>query len=275
MKLKPAYIITVLHTAPAPQKRAGFRSLNNFMKKIVALLILFCLNSTFIFAQDTAKSTYRITTPVLLDLGMYFSLTGEKVFTSKTIGATVGYRPSTQNSGANWYNTGPWSTYQMNNFQNKLYSSFTVDIFSKFYFGERHKSFLMPDAYYRLWWFDSKDCSFSGKGGRIKNNYDYSYDGIRTERQSLVGIKLLYGRSYKMNKHGSFRPIIEPNAGMGLFVKSYTFQTYNGTVNNIYYDYHKETGIGLYPSFHLGLNIGVEFDVKKKENKPISEMPRY
>jgi hypothetical protein len=235
------------------------------MKKITVLLILFCFSQKLIFAQDTCKATYRITTPALLDLAMYFSLTGEKVFVKKTIGITAGYKPSTQSSGEASFNTGPWAPYQRNNFANKLYSSLTIDIFSKFYFGKKNKSFLMPDVYYRLWWFDSKECSFSGTGGRIKNNYDYSYDGTRTEQQQLIGLKVLYGRTYKINKHGSLRPIIEPYAGMGLFVKSYAFQTYNGTVNNIYYDYHKETGIGLYPSFHLGINLGVEFDVKKKK----------
>ncbi|WP_157446899.1 hypothetical protein [Cytophaga aurantiaca] len=122
------------------------------MKKIIVLLILFCCNPKFIFAQDTIpKSTYRITTPVLMDISMYFSLTGEKVFVKKTIGLTIGYRPSTQNSGEVPFNTGPWAPYQRCNFANKLYSSFTIDFFEKFYFGEKNKSFLMPDAYYRLW----------------------------------------------------------------------------------------------------------------------------
>jgi len=235
------------------------------MKKLIVLLILFCFNPKFIFAQDTSKATYRITTPVLQDAQLYFTLTFEKVFIKKTFGTSFGFRPSTQDSGPNTFNTGPWAPYQRCNFQNKLYSSFTIDIFAKFYFGEKNKSFLMPDMYYRLWWFDAKECSFVGTGGRITNNYDYNYDGTRTEQQHLVGLKLLYGRTYKLNKHGALRPIIEPNVGIGIFVKSYTFQTYNGTVNNVYYDYHKETSVGLYPSFHFGLNLGFEFDVKKKK----------
>lgn len=236
------------------------------MKKIAVLVFLLCWLQISLYAQDSVKATYRITTPILQAISGYFSLTGEKVFNKKSIGCTIGFKPSTKNSGdALSVNTGPSSTYQMSNFQNRLYSSFTIDLFMKFYFGQKKKSFLMPAIYYRLWWFDAKDCSFTGTGGRINNNYDYSYDGTRTEQQQLSGVKLLYGRTYKINKNGSFRPIIEPYAGMGLFVKSYTFKTYNGTVNNVYYDYYKETHTGIYPSLHIGLNLGFEFTVKNKK----------
>jgi len=234
------------------------------MKKISVFIFLLCIIQTSLFAQDSTRSAYRITTPILQDIGGYFTLSFEKVLINKTIGTSIGFRPSTKNSGEGISsNTGPWSTYQMNNFQNKLYSSFTIDLFMKFYFDKKHKSFLMPDIYYRLWSFTNKECSFTGTGGRINNSYDYSYDGTRTEQQQLAGLKILYGRTYKLNKNGSFKPIIEPYAGIGCFVKSYTFQTYNGTVNDIYYDYHKEMSTGFYPSVHIGINIGFEFSVRK------------
>ncbi len=235
------------------------------MKKIILLIILFSLYLPFIFAQDPpSKATYRITTPVFQDMQFYYTLTFEKVLKKKTIGASLGVKPSTQQSGEASFKTGPFAPYQTSNFGNKLYSSVTIDVFMKFYFGEKQQSYLMPDVYYRLWWFDSKDCSFSGTGGTREHHYDYSYDGIRSEQQQQFGLKILYGRTYKLNKDGKIRPILEPNAGVGLFVRSYKFQTYQGTVNNVYYDYHQEVDIGLYPSLHLNLNIGVEFDVKKK-----------
>lgn len=237
------------------------------MKKIILFLLLFYSIQVSLYAQDSSRSAYRITTSVIQDAQLYFNLSFEKVITkNKTMGVSLGFRPILKDSGkALSGDTGGWSTYQMNNFQNNLYSSFTIDLFMKFYFGHQKKSFLMPDVYYRVWWFDEKDCWFTGYGGIIKNHYQYSYDGIRTEQQHLIGLKVLYGRTYKINKNGSFRPVIEPYAGMGLFVKSYTFQTYNGTVNDVYYNYHKETGIGLYPSFHVGLNVGFEFAVKNKK----------
>ncbi|MGN6647937.1 MAG: hypothetical protein ACTHJT_15545 [Cytophaga sp.] len=236
------------------------------MKKIFLLFFLFCLLKVSLYAQDSSRATYRITTPVLQDIQLYFTLSGEKVLLKKTIGISIGYKPSTKVSGEGLYvNTGPSSTYQMSNFGNRLYSSFTIDFFMKFYFGKKGKSFLMPDVYQRLWWFNKKDCSFSGTGGRISDHYDYSYDGTRTEWQYLTGLKILYGRTYKLNKNGSCKPVIEPYAGIGFFVKSYVFQTYNGTVNDVYYNYYRETNTGFYPSVHIGLNIGLEFAVKKKE----------
>ncbi|MES2734616.1 MAG: hypothetical protein V4714_22905 [Bacteroidota bacterium] len=220
------------------------------MRNILLTLIIWALVQKISFGQDSTRTKYRITvTPtqfVLLD----FPLSIERVFKRHTLGLTIAYRPSTKNSGEVHGGAGLAGGYKDQNFRNPMYDATTVGLNSKYYFNKKKHLFLDATVFYRYWWFDKKDCEY-------KNIEGYRFKGTRTERQQVVGFKLLFGRSFQPKTKSKIKPIIDLYCGMGMRYKTYVFETFDGTVSDAYYTYYKETGGGWLPSIQAGVKLGI------------------
>jgi hypothetical protein len=219
------------------------------MRKRFLTLILWALVQIMSFGQDSTGVKYRITvTPtqfVLLD----FPLTIERVFKRHTIGLTIAYRPSIKNSGKIGGGNGNGGVYKDRNFLNPFYNAITIGFNSKYYFNTKKNLFLDANVFYRYWWFDKKDIEYDGEKDDFK--------GIRSERQQVVGFKLLFGRSFQLKTKSKVKPIVDLYCGAGMRYKTYVFETFDGTINDTYYTYYKEEMRGWLPSIQAGVKLGV------------------
>lgn len=222
--------------------------------KIFLIPIFIVLTQTFSFAQDTMQVKYRITILPSQFLFYDFPLTIERVYNRTSLGVIISYRPSTQNGGEISGGHGLFGYYLDNNFQNKLYNSYTVGFNTKYFLNKIKTFFLEGELFYRYWWFDNKNCYYPNVEG-------YRFDATRTERQNVYGFKLLLGNSMQLKTKSKVKPILDVYVGVGFRYKTYVFETYNGTINNIYYSYKKETGDN-WGDAHQRVSLGMPFSIQ-------------
>ena len=204
--------------------------------------------------QDTCRLNYRITTIPFQYLFNDYSFTFEKVYSNRrTLGLTLGFRPSTQSGGnLDFIPHGLIGGYSNQNFWNPLDNAITIGLNSKYYFSKYNNLFFEGNIFYRLWWFDKKNITYNDV-----ENLDESWSGIRTERQNVYGLKLLFGNSFQIRTNIKIKPIIDLYCGVGLRYKTCRFETINGTFyNSLFLPYKLETENYWAPSVHFGLKVG-------------------
>ena len=220
------------------------------MKITILLFFLYFFSYKFSVSQDSTEVKLRITT-IPIQLCFYdFPINIEKSFNQFTAGVITSYRLSTRNSGRVSGGVGLLGGYQTQNFWNPFYNALTIGLNSKYYFAKEKHDFIESILFYRYWWFNYKDCEYNNVEG-------YNFQGTRTERQDVLGLKLLYGQSFTIKVKSKVKPIIDLYVGLGLRYNTYKFETFNGTVKGIYYDYKQDTGNSWAPSFHFGLKLGI------------------
>ncbi|MEO6903409.1 MAG: hypothetical protein ABI315_09655 [Bacteroidia bacterium] len=220
------------------------------MKKAIILSIIYFLSCNFSFGQDSTEVKFRITTTPIQLFFYDFPLNFEKSFKKYTVGVIASYRLSTRNSGRVSGGAGLLGGYRTQNFWNPLYNAFTIGLNSKYYFVKEKHDFIESILFYRYWWFNNKDCEYDNVEG-------YNFQGTRTERQDIFGLKLLYGHSFTIKIKSNVKPIIDLYVGLGLRYITYKFETVNGKVKDIYYDYKQDIGNSWAPTFHFGLKLGL------------------
>lgn len=218
----------------------------------VLFLLLFITSSFFhsAFGQDSSRVRFAISTTVTEYTLLNFPIVLEKYYKKHTIGLTAAYRPSTSNGREIdvGYGGMPFVGYTSQNYRNPLYESITLGLNSKF--------FLLPEKYYvdiqvfyRYWWFDNKMAKSESR--------EYSFDGLRSERQNVVGLKFLMGRTFVFRHGRNISHIIDMYAGTAIRYRTYRFETVDGYINDQYYTYKKETWSDWIPSIQFGVNIGL------------------
>jgi len=226
--------------------------------RTLLILIFITLIQKFSFAQDTTQIGLKIMILPTQFLFLDFPLTIEKVFKRETLGLTVSYRPSPQSSGEIRGGHGLFGYYLDQSFRNSMYNCFTVGLNSKYFLSKRKKLFLDANLFYRYWWFDNKNCHYDNVEG-------YRFNATRTENQNEYGFKLLFGNSFQIKTKSKVKPIIDLYCGLGLRYITYVFETFNGTINETYYSYKKETGnnwSAAQDRITLGSPISVQGGVK-------------
>lgn len=221
------------------------------MKKIfLSAVVLFIVHCTA--AQDTTlQATFRVMTIPSQFVVLDFPIVFEKIIKKRhTVGLLVSYRPATLNSGKIRGGTGIGGDYIYQNFQNKMNNSFTVGLSTKYYMPQWYNLFFEADLFYRYWWFENKECHYDNVEG-------YRFDGTRTEHQNVYGLKMLIGRSFELKSNAKVKFVLDIYGGIGLRYRNYTHETFDGTVNDQYYPYLKETGNDVTPSFQAGIKVGV------------------
>ena len=220
------------------------------MRKII--LIFLILNFGFYLkAQKVELPEFTMSTYPIQFLFNEYSLNFEKLFAQKqTAGFLLSYRPSTKNSGEfEGGGHGVFGDYSSQNYFNPYYNSFTFGLNTKRYISKRNNIYLDLLGFYRHWWFENKTISFDNEEG-------YRFNGLRTEHQNVYGIKLLIGNTSIISTNSRIKPFLDIYFGLGVRYKAADFKTFNGTVNDIYYDYRNDKNYFWLPSAHFGIKFG-------------------
>jgi hypothetical protein len=166
-------------------------------------------------------------------------------------GIFLSYRPSTQHSGeVKSFGSGAAGGYGQAHF-NKLYNSYTVGLYQKTYLNKALDFYVETDIFYRNWSFKKKPAKFDNVEG-------YRFDGMRTENIDVYGLKALLGHTFMLTrKENRIRWYLDLYGGLGLRRQDQTFETYDGYVNDIYYDYKKDIFHYTTPSVQGGVKLGL------------------
>jgi len=209
------------------------------------------------FGQDSGRIKYSISTNVSQYLFLDFPVTFEKYYNRHTIGLTMSYRPSTMNSAVITdigFGAVPGTGYVNQNFHNFLYNAMTIGLNSKYFLTTPNRFYIDVNLFYRYWWFDKKYATYDAN---VEKPLAYHFNGVRSEKQNILGLRLLIGVTKAFREGHKIRPIINMYFGTGLRYKIYNFETFSGYVNNEYYTYKKDTWGQWVPTMELGVNIGL------------------
>ena len=138
--------------------------------------------------------------------------------------------------------------YMLNEFSNGLY----LGVAPSFYSKTNKTLFFSPEIFYRHYWFEDKKLFFDNEQGM-------RYNAIRTERNHVLGLKLLVG--------GNSKIVVSPKKAIGFKLYAglstrYKFYKYTN-VDNVLEDGHLipfevKQGTAFWPAaLHLGLKIGL------------------
>ncbi len=219
------------------------------MNKRTLLLLALLLPAYIVSAQDSTKAAYRIyikpTQFVMLD----FPVMVERVQGKMAYGVMGSFKPATRNSAeVKGLAKGLFGGYELQNMGNPLYNAITGGLYAKRF---HHKtSYVCLELFYRHWWFDNKQGSYDNIEG-------YRFNGLRTERQNVVGLKVLFGETIVNTRFLGKRFLLDIYGGFGARYKSYRFETTNGTVWDLPNSDGVDKGVSRSLSLHFGLNIGI------------------
>jgi hypothetical protein len=169
----------------------------------------------------------------------------------KLMGLILSYRPSTLESGlVTGAADGVAGGYTLQNMYNGLHTGYTVGIYRKVYMVSPASLFVETDLFYRNWNFKNKDAEYRSTEG-------YRFKGNRTENVDVFAFKFLLGNTFLLNKKNPVSIYIDGFTGVGIRYKRSEFETRNGEVMEIYYDYKKDIFREVLPSLHFGIKTGI------------------
>ena len=150
---------------------------------------------------------------------------------------------------------GDYSLQNMGNpFYDAVFFSFGFKKFSK----KNLKNYFGIELFNRYWWIENKYMEFNNVEG-------YRFQGMRTEYVEVIGLNLLggYESRFRISKNLLF--IINYFGGIGYRMKSYSYQTWNGTIGDKPVDYKIEKGILHLPTINTGIKIGIGISNENKK----------
>jgi hypothetical protein len=169
----------------------------------------------------------------------------------KIIGLILSYRPATQSSAVvTGAGDGVAGGYTLQNMYNPLYTGYTVGVYRKVNMVSPASLFVETDLFYRNWNFKNKDAEYSSTEG-------YRFKGNRSENVDVFVFKFLLGNTFRFNKKKAVNFYIDGFTGAGIRYKRSEFETRNGEVMEIYYDYKKDIFREILPSLHFGIKTGI------------------
>lgn len=213
------------------------------------ILIFSSLGST---AQLDSLQRWRVTSELMQVFFLNFNAHVERNVEHGSHGLLLAYRPSRQSGGEVGGAHGQFGDYSLQNSWNWLYQSVSVGTTHKFWSGRADRYFFEVDLIYRHWWFDRKWASYPNVEG-------YRFDGLRSERQDVFAIKVLWGESSWLGRQrqGGRRYLLESFAGLGWRWKKQRYMTHTGTVYDEPRSDHIENYSNSLPSIHAGFRFGM------------------
>lgn len=174
---------------------------------------------------------------------------------SLSLSASFGYKiPTGSGNTLEPFGSGLWAVYEnqymFNEFSHGIYGSFAAS----FYFDKNQTFFFSPELFYRFYWFNDKRLFFD-------NEVTDRFNSIRTERNHVVGLKLLIGWNRMINTSKNATLAFKFYTGLSTRYKSYTYEN----VDNILEDgtvipFEIEKGSTYWPvAIQLGVKIGMAF----------------
>ena len=203
-------------------------------------------------AQQDTLPTWKATSEVIQLFFVNLNVAVERTVPYGSHGVLLAYRPSLRSGGEVGSLHGQFGSYGNQNAWNWLYESFTLGTTNTFWTSRSRSWFVRVDGLYRRWWFDDKMARFD-------NDEGYRFDGLRSERQDVLALKLLSGPC-RMKMFGGQRRrwlIDEAFWGLGLRWNTARFRTRNGTVGDVYREDLSETFRVTEPSLHFGFRMGL------------------
>ena len=214
------------------------------MKRTIFPFFILLFVSSQLYSQLVTEFGIKPTEWIWLNFETYAGIGTKKA----RYGILLSYRPSTQNSGeVHGAGTGAAGGYG-HRFMNNLYNSYTLGLYQKTYLNE--SQFLEADIFYRNWYFKNKQ-------GKYDNVEGYRFDGPRTENVNVYGLKLLFGETFILtHKKRRYRPYFDLYFGAGIRRQKEMYETFNGYVGDVYYDYKKDVFYHTWVTPQAGIKFG-------------------
>ena len=218
----------------------------------VAVFVLLILSSLGSTAQLDSLQRWRVTSELIQMFFLNFNAQIERNVGHGSHGLLLAYRPSMRSGGEVQGVQGQFGGYSLQNSWNWLYQSVSVGTTHKFWSGREDRYFFEVDLIYRHWWFDRKWASYP-------NDEGYRFDGLRSERQDVFAIKVLWGESSWLGRQrqGGRRYLLESFAGLGWRWKKQRYMTHTGAVYDEQRSDHVENYSNSIPSIHAGFRFGM------------------
>ena len=179
-------------------------------------------------AQDarTAIPQWTFGTEISQTAMLHLNVRAQRRHQRWAFGIHGGYGPSSWSEGE-IPSGGAGSSYFSINHRNWMYQAVTIGPLVRYHFAAGGLSFVELDAFYRVWWFDRKEVSYH-------NVESLRFSGLRSERQDISAIRLLWGASSAPRPDRSKKRtvIMEGSAGNGLRTRRMEFVTHEGRLDH-------------------------------------------
>tara|TARA_R110002050_G_scaffold245145_1_gene382742 strand:- start:12481 stop:13224 length:744 start_codon:yes stop_codon:yes gene_type:complete len=177
------------------------------------------------------------------------------------MGLDLSFRPSYCDGCPINGNSGIAGSYVDQNFFNYSYQSLTLGG-SFDYILSNGNGFISAQPYFRYWWFTNKQLAYDNVEG-------YSFSGLRSESNRVLGIRLLIGGSRLFWDKEKTKGVIEISLGPGLMYRWIRFTTHQGLIGETMYMDYTEKNQGLvHPVFHVRLDFTLTFKKSVATPKP-------
>lgn len=225
------------------------------------LLILYLgLFSSHFFGQEIKDEKQNGNGIYLLPSQLIFPeilLTYEHFIASKmSISFSLGYKiPIAQEGNIKVYGFGLFAEYDYYYMLNKYSNGIYTSIAPTFYPNSKNQFFLQPELFYRYYWFTDKNLIFDTDGKDF-------YNAIRSEKNHVIGLKLLVGRNTLIELKNNITINIRVYGGVGFRYKTYIYESKNSKTYDQYGEetivpYKIEKGVFYFPAPQIGVKIGL------------------
>ena len=216
------------------------------MKSFLVLILL--AMPIFMKAQVFASAQQQFSTNPAQYAFSGFNLRYSEIRGRHRMGVDLSFRPSYCDGCSIGGGSGLAGFYVDQNFFNYSYQALTFG--STFdYILKNGNGFISAQPYFRYWWFNNKQLAYNNVEG-------YSFSGLRSETNRVLGIRLLIGGSRLIWDKEKTKGTLEISVGPGLMYRWIRFTTHRGLIGETTYENYTEKNQGIvHPVFHLRLDF--------------------
>ena len=156
---------------------------------------------------------------------------------------------------------GLWGVYEHQYLMNKYLNGLYVSTGPTFYFKGQRKYFVGCQLLYRFYWMNAVRLSFD-------DVETYRFNSVRTERNNVLGLKLLFGdiHGYKLTDKFSFN--VRRYIGFTGRIKWYRYKNEDALLLDGSYSNYNKSGTYYWPiSPFFGIDIGI------KRKRQLQQLP--
>lgn len=211
----------------------------------LVFLLPFCLN-----AQIFNGAESQISTNPAQYVFSGFNLRYAEMRGRYRMGLDLGFRPAYCNGCKINGSDGIAGSYRDQNFFNYSYTGITTGAFFDA-FAKNKTSFLSLQPYYRYWWLNRKSLSYNNVEG-------YSFRGLRSETNRVLGLRLMAGSRYKLWKQPKTQATLDISIGPGLMYRWIRYTTLQGFIYSEPVRNYSEKDQGIvHPVLHFRLDFTI------------------
>jgi hypothetical protein len=212
---------------------------------LVSFLLSFCLN-----AQIFQNASRQLSTNPAQYALSGFNIRYAEMRGNLRMGLDLGFRPSYCNGCKIEGNTGIAGEYPDQNFSNYNYNGLTLGAFFDTH-SKTGSGFLSMQPYFRYWWFNNKEIAYDNVEG-------YSFSGLRSETNRLIGIRLMAGSAYNLWAGKETRGTVDISVGPGLMYRWTRYTTHRGFIyQDPVEDFTEKHQRLVHPVLHFRLDFTV------------------